>query len=108
MGITWNPINPTGFDFTGTGGGGGGPAERYVQAFNATTDWGSPSGGNYSITVLAATHAIGINPNVQVYELNAGIYTLVNVSISVNASGDVTISTLQSPDLRFQGSILIL
>lgn len=108
MGITWNPFNPGGIDFTGSGGGGGGPAERFVQTFDGGADWGSPSGGVYSITVPAATHALGTNPNVQVYELIGGVYNLVNISINVTAAGAVTISVVQTPDLRFPGLILII
>ncbi len=109
MGLVFNPLNPTGFDFTGSGGGGGGgPAERYVSTFNATTDWGAPSGGNYNITILQATHARGTNPNVQVFEDNAGVFSVVGVQIDVNGSGDVTIRVNEVPDLRFQGAILIV
>ncbi len=107
--ISFNPLSPFPLDFTGTGGGGGGgPAERYVSTFNATTDWGSPSGGSYSITVLQATHTRGTNPNIQVYENNAGIYSLVSVNVEVNGSGDVTINVNEIPDLRFAGAILII
>jgi hypothetical protein len=111
MGIIWNPFNPTGIDFTGTGGGGGGggPAERYTSVFNATTSWGSPSDGNYSITITQAVHTRGTNPNVQIYELIAGNYELVNVqSIIVNVSGDVSIQVPSSPDLRFAGLLLVI
>jgi S1-C subfamily serine protease len=109
MGVIWNPFNPIGIDFTGSGGGAAGPALRYVQTFNATTNWGTPSGGVYRITVLQTTHLKGINPNVQIYELVAGNYELVNVqSLIVNPSGDVSIEVPSSPDLRFIGIILII
>lgn len=109
MGIIFNPLSGT-FDFTGTsGGGGGGLADRYVDTFNATTDWSGPSGGLYTITVTAATHAKGGNPNVQVYELVGSDYELVQPnSLVINGLGDVTISTLQTPDTRFAGLILII
>lgn len=107
--LTFNPLSPFPLDFTGAGGGGGGgPAERYVSSFNATTDWGSPSGGNYSITISHATHTRGTNPNIQVFENNAGVFSAVTVGISVNGAGDVTISVNEVPDLRFQGAILII
>lgn len=107
MAVTWNPLNPFGLDFTGAGGSGG-PAGRYISSFNATTDWGSPSGGNYSITITNATHARGVNPNIQVFENIAGVFSQVGVEINVNGSGDVTIKVNQVPDLRFAGVILII
>lgn len=106
--IVFNPLNPFGLDFVGSSGGGG-AAQRHTQTFNATTDWGSPSAGLYTITVTAATHGKGFNPNIQVYELVSGNYELVQPnSIVINSSGDVSVSALQTPDTRFSGLILII
>lgn len=109
MGVVLNPFTGQ-LELIGTGGGGGsGVAQRYVNTFNATTDWGSPSGGLYTITVTAATHTKGTNPNVQVYELVSGNYELVQPnSIVINMSGDVSVSALQTPDTRFSGLVLII
>lgn len=106
MGIRINPF--TGFfDLTGSGGAGS-PASRSITSNNATTDWAGPSGGEYSITILAATHGKGTSPSVQVFELVTGIYNQVNPSINVNGSGDVIVSVTSSPDNRFAGKILII
>lgn len=81
---------------------------NYVQTFNNTTDWGTPSLGYYTIEIPAAIHVKGINPTVQVFELNSGEYENVTVAINVNSSsGRVSIGVLQSPDSRFQGKIII-
>lgn len=109
MGITFNPFTGQ-LDITGTGsGGGGGTASRYTQVFNATTDWGSPSGGYYTITIPVATHGKGLHPNIMTFELNGSDYEMVNVDlVKVNASGDVSIRVLQSPNTRFAGLVLII
>lgn len=108
MGLVFNPLSGQ-WDIKGSGGGGGGPADRFIQTFNATTDWGSPSGGYYTITVLGLTHGLGVDPNVQVYETIAGVdYLLLPDEIRINGSGDIAIRVLQSPDLRFAGKILII
>lgn len=83
------------------------PAERFIDSFNATSDWGSPAGGYYSRTVAAATHDMGTSPTVKV---RAGSSTYTDVmpdSLSVSASGDITIQVPQLPDLRFEGQMII-
>ncbi len=109
MGLTYNIFTGQ-LDFTGSsGGGGGGAADRFVDTFNNTTDWSGPTSGLYTITVTAATHTKGTNPNVQVYELVSGNYEQVQPnSIVINISGDVIISALETPDTRFNGLILII
>lgn len=84
--------------------GGDGP---FVYLFNATTDWGSPSGGYYNIVVTEAVHGKGLQPSADLYELNGITYEEVYGAIVVAANGNVTISVPQSPDLRFEGRILI-
>jgi len=108
MGIKLNPF--TGFfDLSGTSSGGGsGPAERSSTTHNALLDWGSPSGGEYTITITAGTHGKGTSPNVQSFELVSGNYVNVFPNIIINNSGDVSIKVLETPDLRFTGKILII
>jgi len=110
MGVVFNPLIFEGLDFTGAGSGpASGPAERFTDTFNNTTDWGSPSSGLYSLSVTALVHGKGTNPNVQVYELVSGSYEQVQPnSIVINMSGDITISALETPDTRFTGLILII
>jgi hypothetical protein len=109
LGIIINPFTGD-LDFTGSGGSSpSGPAERYTQSFNTTTDWGSPSLGLYTIAVSAGTHGKGIHPNILVFELTAGNYEKVEPnSTIVDSSGNISITTLQSPDTRFAGLILII
>ena len=82
---------------------------RYVDNFNATTDWGVASGGYYSYTVLASVHERGTNPTVDVFELVGADYNKVEPDlISVNASGDITIRVPENPDCRFEGRMVIV
>lgn len=84
-------------------------AAKYVDTFNATTDWGSPSGGYYTITITEATHNLGINPTINLFEEDAGDYLSVEVDeIRVNVSGDVSFRVPETPDLRFAGKIIII
>lgn len=108
MGYKFNPLKDLGLDLTGSSSGGsGGLAERYFATFNATSDW-TLSSPNYTRTILASTHGKGTTPNVSVYETNGADYDLVNILIKINASGDVTMITNESPDTRFAGLILII
>ncbi len=110
MGFRINPLTGQ-FDIVGAGGGGGGggPAERYTDTFNATSDWGSASGGLYTITVLAATHGKGTAPSVMVFELVSGNYELVGIhTLQINVAGDVSLKVLETPDNRFAGLVLII
>ena len=109
MGFVYNPITGN-LDLVGTsGGGGGGVATKYSSSFNATTDWGSPSGGYYSITILATTHGLGTTPIIEIFEDIAGVfYDVTPDEVKMNASGDVTFRVPQSPDLRFAGKIVLV
>lgn len=96
--------------FTGqldeVGAGASGPAERYVQPF-VIADWVSNS-PDYTLTILATTHAKGINPNIQVLEQNGLVYDSINLVSTINAVGDVTLKVSLSPDNRFNGIVLII
>lgn len=63
--------------------------------------------GDYEITVSAATHGKGVNPTVEVYEVNGPNYDLVSIFTEVDASGNVTIIVPSTPDLRFIGKLTI-
>jgi len=103
MAFVYKSINPAAV------GGGGGSSDPYVTSFNATTSWGSPSGGVYSYQVLEATHEKGQHPIVQVFELSGGIYEVVTPnSVDVDSSGNVTITVTEVLDARFQGKLVIL
>jgi hypothetical protein len=109
MGIKLNVFTGQ-LDIVGTsGGGGGGPAERFIDTFNNTTDWGAASGGFYTITVSQGTHGRGANPSIQVFEQNGSDYDMVTIdTIRVDASGNVSLKVPDSPDNRFTGLVLII
>lgn len=89
------------------GSSGGGSATPFTQTFNASTDWGSASGGDYSITIPQSTHDKSVDPLVQVFELSLGIFELVETEVVVNSFGDVTISVTEIFDNRFAGKVVI-
>ena len=107
MAYKFNPLTSQ-LDIVGEGSGPSPtPTVGYLQSFNATTNW-TLDVSVYKIIINEATHLKGINPSVQVFELVAGVYNLVDVdSLEVDNSGQVTIKVLSSPDLRFQGKVLI-
>lgn len=96
------------FDYYEASGGPGSQSPNYVQTFNATTDWGSPSGGFYTITIPLASHAKGNNPVIQIFELIGSDYDIVDTTTFIDSgTSAISIKALQSPDSRFQGKIVI-
>lgn len=77
---------------------------NFTATFNATTDWAGPAGGSYTITILKATH-LKDAPVVQLFELNAPDYIVVETGIRVDPSDNVFITVNSTPDLRFAGKI---
>ena len=77
----------------------------HVASF-LSTDWVSDS-GQYQITVLADDHLKGANPTVQIYEEVLGLFEEIEAPIELNILGDITIIVEQTPDLRFNGKIII-
>lgn len=101
--IVFNPLSG-GFDYVNSDTA---PiAAKYTDTFNATTDW-TLNVDQYELSILAATHGVGVNPMIQVMEFNGSDYDNVMISIKVNNSGDVTLIVNSSPDLRFQGKVVI-
>lgn len=109
MAIIYDPLLGRLTTSSGTGGSlVPGPAQRYVQNFNATSDW-TLNGSFYEIVIAAGTHGKGVNPNVLIFELDTGILTQVTTdSCSFDSSGNVTFQVLLSPDLRFAGRVVII
>jgi hypothetical protein len=89
----------------GGGGGGGGFETGFVKTF-IVGDW-SLSSGEYTISVPESEHERGIAPSVEAYELSAGDYELVILSIEVTGTGLVKISIPELPDNRFAGKLII-
>jgi len=81
---------------------------RYVGSFNATSDWGSPSGGYYTYTLAQSTHLRGTSPSVSLL-LGPAPYSRVGCDLlTIAANGDVAIRVPQVPDLRFAGEMILI
>ena len=100
MGNTYKRFGP--LSASGTGGG---FATGYVMPF-LIADW-VPASGDWNLAVLATTHGRGINPTVQVYELDGGVYTEVLMAVNVDNLGNVSIAGSQVTMARFDGKIII-
>lgn len=104
--ITINPYTGQPDLVGNSGGGGGGTLNKYETTFTVSSF--TLNAGMYEYTVLATTHAEGTSPTCQIFELVGSDYELVFPAIIVNASGDVTIQVTGTPDLRFDGKIVII
>jgi hypothetical protein len=79
----------------------------YIKSttFNATTDWGSASGGYYTITY---THNIGsTSVMVQVWDTTSGQSLVFPDSINIIDTNNINIKVLETPDNRFAGKICV-
>lgn len=107
MGFKFNALTGE-LDLTGTSSGGSGTQEpNYFTTFNNSSDWGSASGGQYTLTILASTHGKGLNPIVQILEQSGSDFLSVVLTHKLNSSGDVILEVLETPDNRFAGKIII-
>jgi len=80
---------------------------RFVKSF-LIADWvlNSPA---YEIEVLISEHGILSPGIVQAWEdLGGGSYQLVSVGVIIDSSYGVTISVTETPDLRFDGFLIII
>lgn len=85
------------------------PSGRYSETFNATTDWGSASGGRYTMTITQSTHGRGTTPSLEVQEVSGSDYIDVEVEeLKTLANGNVEIAVLSSPDCRFAGRAIFV
>jgi hypothetical protein len=81
---------------------------RYTSSFDATTSWGSASGGYYTFTVTVATHGLGTAPAVAVQEVSGADYvSILPDQVKTAANGDVSIRVPETPDGRFAGRLVI-
>lgn len=103
MGITFNPFSGLP-DFTGSAAPAPAPS-NYVQTF--ATGAFVLVGSDYTLTIPAATHGLGVSPGVEVFELVGSDYQSIITLVSINPSGDVTILVNQTPDNRFNGKVVI-
>ena len=84
-------------------------AARYTEEFNDTTDWGSPLGGFYTRTILAATHQMGQYPDAKAWYNNGLSYeagTLSDILLD-KATGNITLRVSDIPDNRFAGLLMV-
>lgn len=81
---------------------------KYVQTFNATTDWGAVNGsGYYTISIAATTHNRGTYVIVQVFNGSTNFVVTLPDSTSVDSSGNVSVQVPGTPDNRFSGYLVI-
>lgn len=87
-------------------------SDRYVKTFNSTSDWGTASGGYYSITIAAATHERGTQPGVAgIFEVSGSDFIEVQLGtggLIVASDGAVTLKVPEIPDCRFAGKIMLV
>ncbi len=84
------------------------PADRFSISFNATTSW-TDAGTIFTYTVLASTHGKGTTPAYVIQELSGTDYKdVICQDVTVNSSGDITLSVAKTPDCRFAGRIIVL
>lgn len=79
---------------------------EYSEAF-VIADW-VVDGADYKIDILESSHTKGVNPIVSILEEDGANFNIVDVDrIQVSAIGNIEIRVLGTPDLRFDGKIII-
>jgi len=82
---------------------------RYIDTFNATTDWGAASGGYYTYVLSQATHTRGTSPQVDAFELSGSDFLQVDADeLKVLANGNVELRVPEVPDCRFAGKMVLI
>lgn len=86
------------------------PATRFTLTHDATTDWGSPADGYYTITTAAGTHGRGTRPMIQFYETIATNEVEVTPDQSRFATSDGMhfFRVPNDPDLRYAGKAIFI
>lgn len=80
-------------------------AGKYLANF-IIASW-TLSAGEYVIEYPKTLHSKGDNPIVQVFELELGQYSPVIMTVEVTNIGLVRLRIPQTPDLRFEGKVII-
>ncbi len=84
-------------------------ATRYVSTFDATTSWGTASGGYYNIDITQTTHERGTSPIVQVFEEDGSDFFEVYLDEKkILSNGDLEMYVIESPDCRFAGKVVLI
>lgn len=98
-----NDPNTNSIDFVAVGTAG---TSKYIETV-VLGDWTGPASGEYTLSIPFSTHGI-INPSVICYEINGGVFDLVQAYVNIDTSNNVIIKVTQTPDLRFAGKIVII
>jgi hypothetical protein len=80
--------------------------ENTAIAFNATSNWNLIA-DEYILSIPASTHLKGVNPQVQILEVDGTDFANVIVYTAINSTGDIIVVVPQSPDTRFAGKAII-
>jgi len=80
--------------------------ENIAVNFNSTTNWELVE-DEYILSVPSTTHLRGVNPQIQIYEIEGSEFVNVIAYTSINSSGDIFIKVTQIPDTRFAGKLII-
>jgi len=85
-------------------------SERFVLTHNATTDWGTASGGRYSISVPAATHGRGTHVAVAGFYMDSGsdVVEVIPDEVVIDSSGNVTFYVTEQPEGRYAGKAILI
>jgi len=78
----------------------------FTQTFDSSTQWGTASGGYYTILFTHNLGSVAVVP--LVYDTTTGQLATQPDRVSVDNLNVVSIRTLESPDLRFAGRVVIL
>lgn len=81
-----------------------GPTSSPFVSSIAVDDW-SGTGDELELVILAASHLKGISPSVQLQEGSTDFTAVSPHSISINATGDITVSIAGAP--AFAGRAII-
>ncbi|MCP4695763.1 MAG: hypothetical protein GY862_02775 [Gammaproteobacteria bacterium] len=85
------------------------PSPRYTATFNTTTNWGTASGGYYTMTIAAASHGRGTNPGIQLGRESGTDFIDFGVDeIKKAANGDISIRVTETPDGRCAGRAVVM
>lgn len=82
---------------------------RYTHTFDATTSWGTASGGYYTMSIAQSSHTRGLSPDIMVSELVGSDYVKVELDeLKTLANGNVEMRVPESPDCRFAGKVVLV
>lgn len=81
------------------------PQPAWRRTFNATTDWGSATGGYYTISIPLTTHGVTVPRRVSVWEGTTDLDLVFPDRVRITSAQAVEIRVAETPDDRFAGAI---